>query len=114
MSMTNVRRIDARRVAPFAEVGVYALAASLLLGKIFYTPTPFTTQDSLAILGGEVFGLMAACAASPLCAAWAWWRDNRSPVVKKVFETTATILPFNRRNGLSGRRDSGDDGRRAA
>jgi hypothetical protein len=59
-------------------------------------------RDSLLVLLGETLGFLASCAASPLTAALASWMEKNRPVVEKVMESTASILPFVRRNRADG------------
>lgn len=115
MNTTNVTRSNSLRLIRYFEIALYASAATLLIGRIFTVTGLLTLRDSLLVLLGETLGFMASCAASPLTAALASWMEKNGPVVDKIMESTASILPFVRRDRTDGRatpRATG--GRRAA
>ena len=114
MTTTNVL---AWRLVRYFELVLYASLAALLISKTFTFTAPLTTQDALLVLLGETLGIMASCAASPLTAALGAWMGRNSPVVEKVIEGSANILPFVRRNSSGGQASASakdGDGRRAA
>lgn len=116
MNTINVSNSNSLRVVRCVEVGLYVLLATLLISPIFNLSSPFTLQDSLMTLLGETFGLMAVCAASPLAAMSGLLIERGRPVPEEVFESTADILPFVRRNRPDGHSTSSgnDETRRAA
>jgi len=93
MNTTRTLHFDTVRIARYAEVGLYTALAGILLSRAFLHSGPFTFEDSLLMILGTVFGLMASCAATPACSAW--WRSRRERTGDVA--STGNVPAFNRR-----------------
>lgn len=92
-----------RRSEPVA----YALLAGVLIGQVFLLDSMVTAREAAIVITGEVFGLMAACAAAPLTTLL---QSLRTGGGSRALQT-ADILPFVRGRSAA---DGEGDSRRAA
>lgn len=104
MNTTRTLHFDLARIARYAEVGLYIVLAVILLAWALLHSRPFTFEDSLLMILGTVFGLMASCAAMPAYALWSRPRERTSGVA-----STGDVLAFHPRSasndaGMSGAR----------
>jgi len=108
MNTSRTLHFDPARIARYAEVGLYTAFAGILLARALLHSGPLTFEDSLFIMLGTVFGLMASCAANPACALW--WRSRERG---DAADSTGDVLAFDRCEPLDGIAET-DDTRRAA
>jgi len=109
MNTSRTLHVDPARITRYAEGGLYTALAGILLTRALFHSGPITFGDSLLIMLGAVFGLMASCAANPACALWGRLRERTG----EAFTSAGDVLAFNRRESIDGHGETGDT-RRAA
>ena len=108
MNIGNVFNIRKTQRLQAVEVGVYAVSAVSLLGRLLFLSASVTHVDALLALAGEVFGVMAFCALSPV-SDWLASEGQASRVMRAI-----RLFPSDRPGAEASNDAEGRDTRYAA